>query len=73
MRHVTFATAQAPFGAGDKRLVPDEVAEELEAAGVLEANEPWPKPAPGAAAKPKRPVLQPTRPAGKPGDQRRVN
>lgn len=67
MRHVTFGKAAAPFNAGEKRLVPDEVAGDLERSGMLIANEPWPpvtEADPVAARKPARPVLSPKRPTG---------
>jgi hypothetical protein len=70
---VTFAKPLAPFGVGDTRLVPDDMAVDLQGDGYLSAAEPWPAPAiPKAPEKPKRPALQPTRPAGKPNDQRMV-
>lgn len=43
MKQVTFARPQAPFGVGEKRLVPDDVAATLEKEGVIEPNPPsWP-------------------------------
>lgn len=64
MRQVTFAKAQAPFGVGDKRLVPDDVAARLEREGVLSASEPFPPQAALAPAKPTRAALKPERPTG---------
>lgn len=63
MRQVTFAKAQAPFGVGDKRLVPDDVAARLEGEGVISASEPFP-PRASAPERPKRPALKPERPTG---------
>jgi hypothetical protein len=42
MMHVTFGEAVSPFGVGDKRLVPADVAEQLEREGKLSACEPFP-------------------------------
>lgn len=62
LRHVTFAVAQAPFGVGDKLLVPASEAARLEAEGLLSANEPW-GPVEAAAQKAhKRPILSVGRP-----------
>lgn len=77
MMLVTFSEPMVPYGVGDTRLVPDDVAENLKRDGVISSAEPWPPsgeapPAPvvGAPQKPARPVLRPTRPAGRPADQR---
>lgn len=71
MKLVTFARAMAPHSIGDTRLVSDEVARDLHAGDYLSASEPWPtKTDTAAPEKPKRPVLQPTRPAGKSLDKR---
>jgi hypothetical protein len=71
MRLVTFAVPLAPHAAGDTRLVSDAVAVALGKGDYLSSSEPWPAGAPSEAPrKPERPTLQPTRPAGKPRDQR---
>jgi hypothetical protein len=60
MMHVTFAEAVSPYGVGDKRLVPADVAAQLEREGKLSACDPFPpegkrrqkahhRPAPGPA------------------------
>lgn len=65
MKLVTFARAMAPHSIGDTRLVPDDLARKLHAGDYLASSEPWPPQASTAAPeKPKRPTLQPTRPAG---------
>lgn len=65
MRLVTFAHDMAPFGTGDTRLVPDDVAERLAGEKALSANEAWPRgEAPRAPQKPARPILKPERPSG---------
>lgn len=70
MKLVTFGRAMAPHGIGDTRLVPDDVARRLDAAGDLSASEAFPAPAPvRAPRKPARALPKPTRPAG-PLDQR---
>jgi predicted RNA polymerase sigma factor len=64
MKLVTFARAQPPHGVGDKRLVPDEMAERLLEEGIVSAVESWPGQVPGhPPRKPTRPVVKPTRPA----------
>lgn len=74
MRHVTFAVTMAPHLAGEKRLLPEEIATKLEKEGKLLANDPWPPsahPAPSEpvrqekpqAVKPERAILRPGRPA----------
>lgn len=67
MKLVTFNGDMAPHGAGDTRLVPDDVARTLEREKKISASEDWP-PAP-AAQKPERPMLKPARPTGR-HDQR---
>lgn len=70
MKLVTFAVAQAPHGVGDKRLVPDEVADRLLAEGVAASVEAWPGPVPAhPVRKPAREVVKPHRPSGA-ADQR---
>lgn len=65
MKLVTFGGDMAPHGAGDTRLVPDEVAQQLEDDGKLSASEPWPADAASRAPeKPVRPILKPGRPTG---------
>jgi hypothetical protein len=60
---VTFNRMMSPFNVGDTRLVPDDVAAQLEAAGDIEANPPdYPAkpvraPAPAAIAPVARPKL----------------
>lgn len=50
MRHVTFLRDMRPYRVGDMRLVPDEVAAELERDGAIKPNPPvWP---PAAADRP---------------------
>ncbi len=45
MKHVTFIKPMAPYPAGGRLLVPDEVAARLEAEGAIEPNPPyWPHP-----------------------------
>lgn len=73
MKLVTFGRAEMPYNAGDKRLVPDDVAENLRRSGVLSAVETWPKPAapppppaPATPQKPARPVIKPVRPVIRP-------
>jgi hypothetical protein len=65
---VTFARATPPHGAGDTRLLPDDVADRLGAEGALSASVAWPAgtPASAKARKPRRVVPVPTRPAGRP-------
>jgi len=58
MKHITFAQTTGEFRAGDKRVVPDEVAAKLPKDAVL-ASETWPAP---PARKPKRAVLNIQRP-----------
>lgn len=65
MKLVTFGKPMAPHGVGDTRLVPDDVARQLQSDGVLSASEPWPARASApAAARPARSVLKPGRPTG---------
>lgn len=56
LKHVTFARAMPPQHAGDRRLLPADLAARLEREGAIEPNPPdWPphaKPAP--AAKPRK-------------------
>lgn len=59
MKLVTFARDMAPHNAGDKRLVPEAVADQLQSDGALSAVEDWP--AEGGPAKPARAVLSPSR------------
>lgn len=67
MRQVTFSQPMAPFGVGDQRLVPDDVAKRLHREGVLSDDQPFPAQPPARApTKPVRPILHPTRPAGAP-------
>jgi hypothetical protein len=66
MRHVTFAQAILPYNAGDKRIVPDEMAANLEAGGYLSANEPFGPKAAQDPKKPHRPMLKIGRPSGIP-------
>jgi hypothetical protein len=74
MRLVTFAREQAPHAAGDKRLVPDEVAARLEREGLLAANVSYPENAPAPSAKkPARSILKPVRPASGIADERKAN
>lgn len=72
MKLVTFSEAVAPHGAGDTRLVSDDVAVALARDGVISASDPWPpaESSPAGVKMPVRPVLRPTRPAGKPADRR---
>lgn len=43
MRHVTFTHDMAPYRRGEQRLVPDDVAAQLEKWGDIEPNPPaWP-------------------------------
>jgi hypothetical protein len=62
MKLVTFARSVASHGKGDKRLVPDDLAKKLDAAGDISAAESWP-PAP---QRPTRAAPKPGRPAGAP-------
>jgi len=55
MKHVTFAQSAGEFRAGDKRVVPDEVAARFPKEAVLSV-ETWPAPR-LAAQKPRRAVL----------------
>lgn len=70
MKHVTFARAIAPYGVGDKRLVPDAVAAQLEKDGALSKIEQWPpvadRPRAGEAVLPVRKVLSTSRNAAAP-------
>lgn len=63
MRLVTFSREMSPYGIGDTRLVPDDVAIALEKDEAISSNEPWPAQAPQEPKKPVRPILKPTRPA----------
>lgn len=59
MKHVTFTRDMRPYSAGEMRLVPDDVAAQLEADDAIRPNPPsWPAPAPDAET--------PEQPAGKP-------
>lgn len=42
MKLVTFSEEMAPHGVGDTRLVPDDVAIELERQHKISSAEPWP-------------------------------
>ena len=74
MMHVTFKEIPGEFAEGERRLVPDKLAEALKKEGKISAMEKWP-PAPDStdtskgAQKPHRPMLKPSRPTGSP-DQR---
>lgn len=71
MKLVTFAGAMAPYVAGEKRLVPDALAGELEAQGALTASEAWPPHArTPAAVAPRRPVISVRRPSGAPDSRK---
>jgi len=77
MKLVTFAKPQAPFGVGDTRLVPDDVATRLHDEGVIDGlGQAWPpKVSPAAVSapqKPARPIVKPARPAGAP-DRRKAS
>lgn len=72
MMLVTFARPMPPFVAGEKRLLPQEVIDQLEADDIA-AMEPWPaqpEAAPAATVAPprapERPVLKPNRQVGTP-------
>ena len=63
MKLVTFSKTVAPFSVGDKRLVPDDLAEKLKRDDAISASELWPAP-----QMPDRPMLKPDRlasPAGR--------
>ncbi len=65
MKLVTFARAMAPHGAGETRLLPDDVAASLDAEGALSAVCDWPAGVASAQArKPRRVVPVITRPIG---------
>lgn len=52
MKHVTFTRDMRPYRPGEMRLVPDDVATQLEAEGVIAPNPPaWP-PVPAQAGTP---------------------
>lgn len=61
MKLVTFSRAMAPHGVGDTRLVPDNVAAQLDEDGMISSSEPWP-----AQVRPPRQIVKPVRPAVKP-------
>jgi len=44
MKLVTFNRAMSPYVAGERRLVPDDIAVRLQAAGDVSAVEDWPAP-----------------------------
>lgn len=64
MKHVTFGVAEHPYSVGDKRVVPDGVAEQLQDRGLISACEPWPVRQRSGPQKGKRPEVRPERPAG---------
>jgi hypothetical protein len=65
MKLVTFAESMAPYSAGEKCLVPDTVAEQLDSDNKLSAIEAWPV-EDHAAQKPERKLLRPARAIGSP-------
>jgi hypothetical protein len=68
MKLVTFLDAMPPHGAGDTRLVPDDVADRQEAEGKLAASVAWPAKAAAVSVprKPRRVVPVIERPIGVP-------
>lgn len=67
MQLVTFARAVAPHSRGDKRVVPDDVAQRLADEGDISSAEPWPSPAPAHASRaPKRAIIKFGRPVTAP-------
>jgi hypothetical protein len=65
MKLVTFSRPMAPHGVGDTRLVPDNVAHQLQEDGAISASEPWPASAPVSAPEsPRRPIVKPARAIG---------
>jgi hypothetical protein len=55
MKLVTFGKTYPPHSVGDQRLVPDALAEQLAAEGVLSASQPFGPPE-VAPQKPRRPI-----------------
>lgn len=66
MKHVTFTRDMKPHRVGEQRLVPDDLAAELEHEGAIEQDPPdWPP-----SAKPSVPSVPPQKPERRPDRQR---